>query len=406
MKLLWAILPLALAVACGKKGGKSHHPETDENLSFFESPNSVFPYRSTTPHKEELQKCIFGIEQATSCRVEELPLLGLASRPITVNDILDRTMVSHTYLGDSFRDVLTVLDPNVYRMFSGVAAIVISDRINPSFFNADTATIYLSARYFWRNAAERPATGPVDPRVAFSQSIFRFLLDSEYIVDGQYAFFSPTTNRPPAVMKRYVARILFHELAHANDFYPPATLVGGDYPRHKTYYQLTDVVLSSRGRLSDHLPTQPRSELMKQVEMARQTGEAADGLAESATAQAVVSEFRDDVVTDTYGYYSSLEDGAMLVEEALMYHYFGATRVVAVIRLTPTGQVDHPNPDALYWAQAGRIFKSDIAPRAGHLLEKIFDARFSEQVTGRMVHKRPRTFPEGVTWEQIRQAEL
>lgn len=405
MRYFLCVLLLVLYVACGKSGGSSHHPETAQNLSFFSAPAHTQSYRSDSAYAETVQRCIYGITAANSCSPAQLPLLGQTGRPIRVQDILDRTAVSHAFLGDSFRDVLTALDPSALALFSAVSAVVISDRINPSFYNADTTTIYLAARYFWRTAEENAKLShPRDQRDEYAES-FRFSLEYDYRF-GDHTFLSRTSGtRSPTTILRSVARLLFHELTHANDAYPPAAIAAG-LPSDTSYYQQTDDHLRGKTLLSEHLPSYPSSQLLKRVERVLQTGKDPNDLRAQVTAETFVDEFRRDVVNDDYGYFNPREDAAMLVEEALMAHFFGATRVFAVRKLKADGTTDNADPQALFWAQTGVIFSPAIGRRALYVVENILGGELKDQVATSLQDRTTKTFTEGVTWSEIKNAQL
>ncbi len=92
------------------------------------------------------------------CPLSTLPFLHqtTAGAVPTVDQIMDRVVVSHDWMGETFEQLLrTQASQDMLRLFNGVTAIVIGAQVRPSFYYALTGAIYLDAENFWLTAAQR-----------------------------------------------------------------------------------------------------------------------------------------------------------------------------------------------------------------------------------------------------------
>ena len=129
----WSILAnlfIVFIIGCSKSEsipGDHGAISAQQNKSFFEDVGHVTPYNNSSPYITKMQECIYADSADKSCAIADLPLIGLAVSPITVQDILDRTLISHEFLGETFKQVLLKMNPEMLQMFGSVSAIVISD---------------------------------------------------------------------------------------------------------------------------------------------------------------------------------------------------------------------------------------------------------------------------------------
>ena len=112
------------------------------------------------------------------------------------------------------------------RLFNGVTAIVIGAQVRPSFYYALTGAIYLDADNFWLTAAQRDV---INEAPDFRSDFDRDLMYSgvwRYTQNNQNIFLAfPATSRISRDISYLLAEagwLLYHELAHASDFMPPA----------------------------------------------------------------------------------------------------------------------------------------------------------------------------------------
>lgn len=399
-------LVLLFSIGCGKE--ERPQPQTHEtralelNKKFFAKVGSVRPYESKTIYSQELQKCIYAYDASSSCTLKELPLLGTEFKEITVERIMERTMVSHDFLGTRFKEILKRLPRETLAMFGAVNAIVISDRINPSFYSSNTGAIYLSGHYFWTNTEEKELTTKVkDYRSDFSSEL-RFGDFNDYFKDYKSIYIRSKAREINDIFLP-LAELLFHELAHANDyfskdFYSNISIID----QNKTYREVGSYRYQYYKIISDGLPSYPTSKKLNQLAKVMFSGEKATTEDKAMTAEDVLNEFLNDVTNDLYAYSDPLEDLAMLTEESLMLHYFNVHRFVFFISYP---QDNFKVPEGYEYPIAGGRIRSvtddKIKERALYGISKILGSKISSQVSETLNNFRPKEIPAGTSWEEL-----
>ncbi|MEC7470358.1 MAG: hypothetical protein VYC51_10960, partial [Pseudomonadota bacterium] len=189
------------------------------------------PFNQTSPYADALQACVYNNTVENSCDFDTLPLIGMETMSPSIDTILDRTLVSHHWMGERFREFLTqsAAAEDIIKLLRGVTAIVISYDVRPSFYWVRTGAIYLDARNFWRTPEERDTLNTIpDYRSGFGNEL-QFGIYWRYVKDGEYYY--PQSSLPASSrqsksfvqLEASLAWLMYHELAHANDFFPPAS---------------------------------------------------------------------------------------------------------------------------------------------------------------------------------------
>jgi hypothetical protein len=98
--------------------------------------------------------------------------------------------------------------------------------VRPSFYWSATGAIYLDADNLWLTPAERDVVSEVpDFRSGFDREL-NYTGLWRYVVANQPAllFFNPASRltRDLGYLDYELGSLMYHELAHANDFFPPA----------------------------------------------------------------------------------------------------------------------------------------------------------------------------------------
>ena len=142
-------------------------PDPSGSLPFVFSDLHVsrtYPYRAGGPFAGALVRCTYEANlqytggSTNLCPLSTLPFLDqtTAGAVPTVDQIMDRVVVSHDWMGETFEQLLrTQASQDMLRLFNGVTAIVIGAQVRPSFYYALTGAIYLDADNFWLTAAQR-----------------------------------------------------------------------------------------------------------------------------------------------------------------------------------------------------------------------------------------------------------
>lgn len=341
---------------------------------YFDTPVArTHAYREDSPYTNALTSCIYSNQLNNTCTINQLPLIGQISNNLDTETVLDRVLVSHDWMGDNFATFLAQMDPNsdFVRLLQSVTAVVISYDVRPSFYWVQTGAIYLDPDVLWLTPAQRDSINEApDYRSDFGSDL-NFIMPWRYIKDNQYASLGfPLSTRATRTLTQItpdLASLLYHELAHANDFFPRsvhASLTGprliDDYKRRNT----------NKNLVSDHV-----SNLypLTSTEMTELAGVSFLGNSASTTQKAyqpsdITYFFSTDIATDFYAYSSSREDTAMLFEEAMMSYRYQILRDVAVTNKPAVLTADTVIVD---WGQRGRIGESHLENRAALVIDEI-----------------------------------
>jgi hypothetical protein len=343
----------------------------------YYSATRVYPYLANGPHAQALAECVYTPaltygNNTNLCTMQRLPLLGQETNGAlpSVDQVMNRVLVSNDWMGEVFRQFLLTHDGNgdMRRMLNATTAIVIGGRVRPSFYWSTTGAIYLDAGYFWSTAEQRDTVTEVpDYRSAFGQDL-KFFTPYRYVVGNNYASASyPITQRgtrPVEAMISEAGRLMYHELTHANDFINPSIQTG--LSRNLRVEQAVPASVTSTRLFVNHPYLSQEMLGLARVMF--------HGVAANATQLAyqpgdVSTFFKNDRVTDDYAYSVppsvnppvSYEDTAMLMEEFWMSYRHGIRRDWAVTNAYQSGMTAQDL--IVNWGQRGRIGAPEIRTR-------------------------------------------
>ncbi|MBW3530310.1 hypothetical protein [Shewanella sp. NKUCC06_TVS] len=341
---------------------------------YFDTPVArTHAYRPASPYANVLANCVYSNQLNDSCTINTLPLIGQTSSDLNHETILNRVLVSHDWMGDNFAAFLAQMDPNsdFARLLQSVTAVVISYDVRPSFYWVVTGAIYLDPNDLWLTPSQRDTINEApDYRSNFGNDL-NFVMPWRYVKDNQYASLGvPITvraNRTLAQINPDLASLLYHELAHANDFFPRsvhATLTGprllDDYSRRNASKSLISDQVSKTYPLTS-------TEMMGLANVSF-LGAAASNVQKTYQASDVSTFFSTDIASDFYAYSSTREDTAMLFEEAMMSHRYQILRDVAITNKPAILTADSLIID---WGQRGRIAQDSLENRAALVIDEM-----------------------------------
>jgi len=335
----------------------------------------VHPYRATSSFASALGRCVYSAALVwsgsvnTMCKTSELPLIdqsGGVTLP-SVDAVMDRVLVSHDWMGANLEAFLRQQDPDgdFRRLLGSVNAVIVGAHVRPSFYSSATGAIYLDADNLWLTPAERDV---IDESPDFRSSFDSALNYAEpwrYVSGNQYA--SPAypetlrTTRSLGNLVPDLASLLYHELGHANDFFPTATraALDGSIPIWSNGVSRISARLLPSDVLTTQYPLQSAEEhALAQVKFA---GVAANATQSGYTPLQVSAFFTVDGATDEYNYLTQYEDLAMLFEEFMMATRRGIRRDVAFTTKYSAGMTGADL--AVAWGQRGRIADANVKPR-------------------------------------------
>lgn len=331
----------------------------------------VLPYDSDA-HPNLL--CAVAIDEADrQCKLSTLPILGMETSNPTKKDIRKRLLVSHTWMGERFMEALDEMPDDIQLLLRSVTAIVIDDDVRPSFYTSATGAIYLDPETLWLTKKERDTISKeADYRAGFGSELNFVSLWRYLTPEGLWAR-SPGNLRELDDLIYPLSRLLYHELAHANDFLPPASHDGID--KNLYVYQASDKL--KNGTISERLQnfSPLLSDTLKDLAKVMFRGEAASNEQKAMDGDFVGAAFAEDSASDDYAYVPFggqiyYEDTAMLFEELMVKYHFNYDREIAFTAFigTDPGFCGHYN---IRWGQKGRIGDAAVKERARFILARL-----------------------------------
>lgn len=347
----------------------------------------VHAYKSASPYAGVLARCVYDASlrddgvASTLCPLSQLPFLGQQTGGAlpTIEQVMDRVVVSHDWMGRSFETFLRAYDGNgdLRRMLMSTTAVVIGAQVRPSFYYAATGAIYLDADNFWTTPAERDTVNEApDFRSGFGATLqyttfWRYVEGSLQSSRNIFEYHDPRlrAGRSSGAVLNEAGWLMFHELAHALDFLPPSaygalvatrTPWGNIAPRYQAGQLTSDVVATAYPLAST---------VMAGLGLVRFLGATASAQQQAYTPAEVAGFFSADLATDDYAYASRREDTAMALEEFLMQRRLGLKRDFAV--------VPRPGPGAtgstifVQWGQRGRVGDAALRPRLRAIVQQL-----------------------------------
>ena len=335
---------------------------------YFDQPVArTYSYNTESSYADIASSCVYSTQLQQTCEIVDLPLIGQMNNAENISSVMDRVVVSHDWMGKNFETFLTQADPNsdFIKLLQSVTAVVISYDVRPSFYWVATGAIYLDPEYLWLTPEQRDSINEApDYRSDFGNEL-QFIMPWRYVKDNNYAYSSvertERQTRSIADITPSLASLLYHELAHANDFFPRSvhdTLIGPTLI--DDFYRRTD----SNSLVSDQLQN---VDPLTSSEMYGLASVSFQGTDANATQKAylpsdITSFFLTDHANDFYAYSSTREDAAMLFEESFMSHRYQIQRDVAVTDATDL---------IVDWGQRGRVGSAELLNRAAFVIDEI-----------------------------------
>lgn len=391
------IIIASFLFSCSKKG--SLPIEIKNNQDFFDEIGAVHAYEKDHSFVSSIEKCPYSIKASDLCSLEELPFIAQLSDDWGIEEIGQRVVVTKDWMGQRFLELLKELkdDKDLMKMFGAVTGIVISSKLSSSFYYSGNGFIYLEPDYLYLNKEElKSIQGPLDPRsgraskLSFRKTWFYFK-NNKMITNNTY---------DKEIKKYSLLRLLYHELAHANDFFP--------------FYSLSDVNIDEKNLLnfsynykfidSSHKTSSFEkldSILLKRVENYINSGDVEYQIfVESLSVEDIASSFKDGSASDTYNYYNRYENFAMKLEELLMLKNHSIYRYIMFSDVEKN--IDKSFSEfTFYWSQRGRILKDDILEDSLNLYQSIFPDADIYKIKKDLNTKSLKNYPEDITYKEL-----
>ncbi|MDO6708053.1 hypothetical protein [Photobacterium sp. 1_MG-2023] len=399
--LIAAVLMSGCGGDSGKSGDKRLNRDGDPLLA------NLQPYVTTSLFAQTAKDCAVIYKSNRSCHLQDIAPMGYAIQgDLTPDDIAQRLMVSHAWMGDSFMAVVRDLPQDVLNLFKPLNVIVLSLDVRPSFYHRYTAGIYIDPRYLWRNEQEwNDIYQQDDYRSGFADELSFLALQRYVYPNGDYVTYSnqfdPDYNnwRTQSEIAPGLFRLLVHELAHANDFLPPDQV------------QFLDASRSVEENImwfeSDWVQTSLQSSYaLKSSDLKFMADSYFGGSAATTTMspEQAGASFEFDGAADFYGYYTSAEDVAMLFEAYMMWREY---QVVSDVAFTSSPTVAEYSCDDLIigWGQRNRLAQANVVPRARQVAEAFLQQDLTAEFSV-IQNNIPVDLPYGYGWCQARTAVM
>lgn len=398
---------IALLTGCGGGGGSGGNSSqtfggnTNANTPHNLSTNSVYsPAVAGSPYSSKIVDCVRIVNDnpASNCKLSTLPFIGQKTSQPTKADILAQTVVSHPWMATRFEQLLDQMPNDIFLLFRGVTAVVIGADIRPSHYRSDSGAIYLDPADLWLIASERATISTEeDFRSGFSDGLkFRRLwryVQGKSDAFGHFPLNGPVSSRSIGDIVRPMAALLFHELAHANDFMPP-TYVAQLNPQ-LTAADAIDSLASAR--ISTGLTAQAplNSQMQFGLGQVMFRGVTATSAQKQLSPEQVGLDFSLDGASDSYAYSSQFEDTAMLFEEVMMKHHYNIDREQAFTDAPPDVGATCANY-IVRWGTRNRIGEPLVKSRAQVIVHKLLGINDSTLYFAAL--PLPRNMLAGVDW--------
>ena len=333
----------------------------------------IKPYRPNGVYASVLAECAL-VSHETPCTLGELPYLGQGKQNLTVDDVMQRVLVTHDWMGVRFEEMLRVLPADILQLWKPVTSIVIGSEVRPSSFSISRARVRLDPNRLWLSVDEkRTIATNADPRSDFGSELqfdwlWRYTLQDEYA--WYYWSLTNDSERTIADIELPLAKLLYHELAHANDYVQPGRFIEltSDMTPADSWTALEDTRVSKLLYDQESLTAQ-NSYLYGLAGVAFFDDPITD-FQRTLQADFVGAEMASEGKTAFYSYATSREDVAMLFEATMMKYHYG---VDLHLGFTNIPDSEDPNCDdyIVAWGERNRLASALVVPRAKFVVDKI-----------------------------------
>lgn len=323
----------------------------------------TFVYNPNSPYRDVLQKCTFSnqLKRNQLCTIQTLPPLGYINSQVSLNHIKDRLIVGEEWMGDRFMDFMKNMDNHndLKTLFGSATAIIISDNIQVPFYWALTGAIYLSPYDLYLNEKEFLSVAkPYD----YHQYIARGESTAfiwQYLQGDRSIAVDIKAQRNLQDIYYNFSALLYHELSHANDFYPNYKLINFD--KNKTMLDnLGTVSQMTSNKLKSTYPL--KSNKLKNFASHKFNGRTVGSETINTPPSILAKEFFAEGANDLYNYTNEKEDMAMLFEEVMMKYRFNIDRHISIL--------DQSN-NSIIANKKNRVFDKNVLPRTQMVIKDI-----------------------------------
>ena len=365
MKILSCIL-LVLSLAACTSGGEG----SDKGVSFkFPDLSDIHPYIANSTYSNQLKTCVNISSSGASCSLSTLPLIGMEFDQPSIEQIMQRVVVSHDWMGQRFQEYLNEAPTEILTLLKTTSAIVIADNIRPAYFLDYSGAIYLDPSFLWlTNEEKTDVSKDTDYRTSFGNNLpfkhyTRNLIDS----NNAYIIFSLNNDTERTLEDTIIStsRLLLHELAHANDCVQTQNMM--NISEQQTYYNY--IIKQKNGALCAYQKLTNLSPLSSSIwkSLGKVLFKGYEVTADQITMspRTTGEAFAADNATDFYSYATSREDTAIAFEVLMLKKLFNVDRDVIIYPNSTKAFCDNK----IDWGERGRLATPSIYERSEFVTE-------------------------------------
>ncbi len=306
----------------------SCEPGTDSSL--YQAPKTVdgyFAYKENQKYSNVLIDCI--IVARGSCSLNTLPFIGLEKAIPSKDDIMNRLIVSHAWIGKRFSEFLNHYPKEAFPLFNTVTAIVVGSNVRPSQYLPQGSVILLDPKDLWLTKTEFDSISKEKDYRTNLGDVLSFDFLRRPIKNNKLAYTdSSLTYTKERTIQDILFRfsyILFHELAHAIDYFHHSTI--SQYKRNIPFSSLPVRDRQSKILNNTNKNFSISSRTLKILAAKKYIFRTQEH--DTTTAKEAANEFSMDIATDLYSYVNNVEDFSMLFTVVASKKFFNVEYDIA-----------------------------------------------------------------------------
>lgn len=336
--------------------------------------NELYVYRADSPYADVLKECALVEVAAAACRLTVLPFITQATPDFDREDILDRLLVTHDWMGKRFEQLLADAPEHMVTLFGSLTSIAIGSTVRPSNYWGGTGGIQLDPENLWLSTEEKANVSiEEDYRSAYGKDLTFWSFGTLRKGDQPASYYYSLTNnseRTLADITLPMYRLLYHELAHAVDYLPGESIAMLD----------SSLTPSAALDANEQFWLSPRLYLDQPLyseelyALAQVSFRGKDASAEQTlfTPAYVGSLMANDGAAKYYGYSTWREDFATLFATAMIKQDFDVDYYMAFVQ-KPVDEDDYECSElTVGWGVKNRIADPLVIPRAKRVMESVY----------------------------------
>jgi hypothetical protein len=341
---------VALISGCGGGDGGSSQQENnttiEKEIKFEGEKFAQLKAYIETEQSDELLSCFAKGNAGEYCDLSEASPLGAGKtmdQKLSIEDVAERLLVSHEWMGDEFVELLErwywLEDRDILDLFRPYSSIVISfeGQFYGYYFVEESATLVLSGFALWKDKQQYEdlfvESGGSSSHSGIAEIPFQSWQRQIDSVTKQETYQSiyydeyDNNVRFTHQLRPQMMQIIAHTSAHAFDSYPQSTLSSLD-EQDSLFTHVQSLALSNL--LENNYPVY-KSDLVTDFANYRYDGATPTDRLVNSTGQEFYDELVNSQAITTWGYHSAYESLAMLFQQYALYKYEGVIMDLSVV---------------------------------------------------------------------------